>query len=135
VSELVWLEERDALVLHGRLLAEHGGAGGIRDEGLLASALARPQQHHAYGKPDLFELAALYTAAIIRDHPFVDGNKRTGFVLGALFLALNGYTLAASEEEATHAVLTLAAGESTEADYGAFLRGNTVPARNSSRRG
>jgi death on curing protein len=89
VKEPAWIDERDVLALHDRLLALDGGAVGLRDDDLLASALARPRQHHAYGRsPDIVDLAAIYTAAIVRHHPFVDGNKRTGFVVGVLFLEL-----------------------------------------------
>jgi death-on-curing protein len=131
VKGLVWIDERDALALHDHLLALHGGASGVRDDGLLKSALARPQQHHAYGGgPDAVELAAIYTAGILRNHPFVDGNKRTGFVIGILFLELNGYRFHASEEDAAQAVIALAAGTLDEAGYGAFLRGNTARTRN-----
>lgn len=88
-----WIVERDALTIHGRLLALDGGAPGLRDEGLLASALARPQQPDANGEsPDVARLAALVTDAILRNHPFSDGNKRVGFVVGVLFLELHGYT-------------------------------------------
>ncbi len=129
----VWIDERDALVLHDRLLALHGGAAGLRDSGLLKSALARPQQHFAYAKvPDIIDMATAYTAGIVRNHPFVDGNKRTGFVVGILFLELNGYRFAASEEDAAQAVLKLAAGALDEAGYSGFLRGNV--ARRKSRR-
>jgi death-on-curing protein len=123
----VWIDERDALVLHNRLLALHGGPGGLRDGGLLQSALARPQQQHAYAEPaDIIDMATAYTAGIIRNHPFLDGNKRTGFVVGVLFLELNGYRFVASEEDAAQAVLKLAAGTLDEADYASFLRGNVV---------
>jgi death-on-curing protein len=92
VNEPVWIDERDALALHTRLLALYGGAPGVRDPGLLESATARPRHLHAYAdKPDVIQLAAAYTTGIIRNHPFVDGNKRTGFVAGVLFLEMNGY--------------------------------------------
>jgi death-on-curing protein len=110
MKEPLWIDERDALTLHDRLLALHGGASGVRDDGLLKSALARPQQRLAYARADIIQLAAVYTAGIVRNHPFVDGNKRTGFVLGILFLELNGYSFTASEEEAANAVLALASG-------------------------
>jgi death-on-curing protein len=127
VKDPVWIDERDALALHDRLLALHGGAAGLRDDALLKSALARPQQHYAYAEsPDIIDMAAVYTAAIVRNHPFVDGNKRTGFVVGILFLELNGYRFAASEEAAAQAVLELAAGNLDEATYGAFLRANAT---------
>jgi death-on-curing protein len=123
----VWLEERDALVLHGRLLALHGGAAGLRDPGLLKSALARPRQHSAYAEStDIIDMATAYTAGIVRNHPFIEGNKRTGFVVGILFLELNGYRFTASEEDAAQAVLELAAGNLDETGYSAFLRGNVT---------
>jgi death-on-curing protein len=125
MKEPCWIDERDALTLHDRLLAFHGGAAGVRDDGLLNSALARPRQHFAYARTaDIVELAAIYTAGIVRNHPFIDGNKRTGFVVGILFLELNGYSFTASEEDAANAVLALAAGDIEEAEYGAFLRAN-----------
>ena len=121
----VWIDERDVFALHDRLLALHGGAAGLRDAGLLKSALARPQQHFAYAKsPDMIDMATVYTAGIVRNHPFIDGNKRTGFVVGILFLELNGYRFTASEEDAARAVLELAGGTLEEADYGSFLRDN-----------
>jgi death-on-curing protein len=130
VRKPVWIEERDALALHDRLLALHGGAAGLRDDALLKSALARPQQHHAYGEsPDIVDLAAVYTAGIIRNHPFVDGNKRTGFVIGILFLELNGYRFIAREEGAAQAVLELAAGSLNEMGYSAFLRANVIKSK------
>jgi death-on-curing protein len=130
VKEPVWIEERDALALHDRLLALHGGAAGLRDDALLKSALARPQQHHAYGEsPDIVDLAAVYTARIVRNHPFVDGNKRTGFVVGILFLELNGYRFIAREEAAAQAVLELAVGTLDEMGYNAFLRANVIKSK------
>ena len=123
MKEPVWIDDRDALALHDRLLALHGGAVGLRDDGLLKSALARPQQHFAYAEsPDVVEMAAAYTCGIVRNHPFVDGNKRTGFVVGVLFLELNGYRFNASEEDAAQMVLELASGNLDEAGYIAFLR-------------
>jgi len=124
-KEPLWIVERDALALHGRLLLLHGGAKGLRDRGLLQSALARPRQHHAYTESaDLIEMAALYTAGIVRNHPFVDGNKRTGFVVGILFLELNGFKVSATEEDATQAMLDLAAGHLNETGYAEWLRSN-----------
>ena len=126
----VWIDERDALALHSRLLALHGGAGGLRDRGLLQSALARPRQQHAYAEAaDIIDMATAYTAGIVRNHPFLDGNERTGFVAGILFLELNGYRFVASEEDAAQAVLRLAAGTMDEADYSSFLRSNVVRRR------
>jgi death-on-curing protein len=125
VKEPVWIDERDALALHDRLLALNGGAAGLRDGGLLKSAVARPQQHFAYAdSPHIVEMAAAYTAGIVRNHPFVDVNKRTGFVVGILFLELNGYCFTASEEAAAQAVMELAAGNLDEPGYSAFLRAN-----------
>ena len=121
----MWIDERDALALHNRLLALDGGPAGVRDASLLASALARPRQLYAHGNnPDTSDLATAYTAGIVRNHPFVDGNKRTGFILGALFLELNGYRLTASEEDATHAVLGLAAGTLDESAFAVWMRSN-----------
>lgn len=123
MTEPAWIDMRDALVLHERLLSIHGGADGLRDLALLESALARPRQMLAYAdKPDIIDLAATYTFGIVRNHPFVDGNKRTGFVVGVLFLELNGLRFTASEEDAAQAVLQLAAGIIDESDYAAFLR-------------
>ena len=118
----VWIGERDALALHDRLLALHGGAVGLRDDALLKSALARPQQHAYAESPDIVDMAAAYTGGIVRNHPFVDGNKRTGFVVGILFLELNGYRFSAREEDAAQAVLKLASGNLDETGYIAFLR-------------
>ena len=129
-KEPLWIEERDALAIHDRLLALHGGATGVRDRGLLESALARPRQHHAYAKTSgVVEMAALYTAGIVRNHPFVDGNKRTGFVIGVLFLELHGFVFKASEADATQAVMALAAGTLDEAAFTAWLRENAKPKR------
>jgi death on curing protein len=131
-KEPLWIEERDALAIHDRLLALHGGAAGLRDQGLLRSALARPRQHHAYaGASDIVELAALYSVGIVRNHPFVDGNKRSGFVISVLFLELNGFVFTASEEDATQAVMALAAGALDEVGYAAWLRKNARRRRES----
>ncbi len=125
MTEPVWIEERDALALHDRLLALHGGAAGVRDTALLQSALARPRQVAAYARtPGIIDMAAAYTAGIVRNHPFIDGNKRTGFVVGVLFLELNSYRFTASEEDAAQTVLGLAAGTLDEQGYAAFLREN-----------
>jgi death-on-curing protein len=129
VNQPVWIDESDVLVIHDRVLALHGGASGVRDEALLKSALGRPLQHHVYGTPSIVELAALSTAGIVRNHPFIDGNKRTGFVIGVLFLELNGYRFTAGEEDATQAVLTLAAGTLDELGFAAWMKANSKPNR------
>jgi death on curing protein len=125
MSELVWIADELVLAIHDRQLVEHGGAEGLRDEALLQSSLGRPLNHFAYESTDVVELAAKYTAGIVQNHPFVDGNKRTGFVVGVLFLELNGYRFIASEEAAAQAVLELAAGTMDERDFCEFLRGNS----------
>jgi death on curing protein len=122
MTEPIWIEATLVLAIHDRQLAEHGGAEGLRDESLLHSALARPQNHLAYAQADTLVLAATYTAGIVKNHPFLDGNKRTGFVVGILFLELNGYRFTASEEAAAQAVLNLASGKMDEDAYCAFLR-------------
>lgn len=128
-DEPIWIEARDALALHERLLALHGGAEGLRDEGLLNSALARARQAYTYaGHADIIDMASACTSGIVKNHPFLDGNKRTGFVVGILFLELNGYLFTASEAAATEAVLALAAGMLDEAAYTSFLRQNVVRA-------
>jgi death-on-curing protein len=124
-SEPKWLLDQFVLAAHDRLLAAHGGAKGLRDAGLLQSAPARPQQHFAYSSPDSFELAALYTAGVVRNHPFVDGNKRTGFAIGIAFLEINGYLFQATEADAIKTVLALAAGDLDEAAYADWLRSNS----------
>jgi death on curing protein len=125
VRKPLWIEERDALALHDRLLALDGGAAGVRDEALLQSALARPQQLYAYGRhPGIVELATAYVAGIVGNHPFVDGNKRTGFVIGVLFLEMNGYRFTASEEDSTQAVMGLATGTLDEAAFAAWMQAN-----------
>jgi death on curing protein len=123
-AEPVWILERTVLAAHDRVLAAHGGAGGLRDAALLESALGRPRQHYGYSSPNIIELAALYTAGVVRNHPFVDGNKRTGFAIGVAFLELNGFVFQASEEDVIQAVLALAAGQLDETGYATWLRRN-----------
>ena len=120
----VWLGKAAVLAMHGRLLAEHGGAPGIRDSSLLDSALARPQNLLAYNDPDVCDLAASYTSGIIRNHPFVDGNKRTGFVAGYVFLACNGLRLIAPELDVVQVVTLLATSEIEESEFAPWLREN-----------
>jgi death-on-curing protein len=127
MTSWIWVDERDALAIHDRSLMLHGGAAGLRDAGLLASALARPRQWETYGETvDVVDLAAAYTAGVAQNHPFIDGNKRTGFVIGILFLELNGARFTASEESATQAVLALASGRLDAKGYAEFLRENSL---------
>lgn len=124
-----WIDRQALLLLHGESLAEHGGAVGMRDPGLLDSALARAPNLAAYGEPDIAALAATYGFGIARNHPFVDGNKRAAFLSVGLFLALNGYRLAATQADATVVMLALAAGELDEADFAGWLRTHLEPRR------
>lgn len=112
--EPVWLDAADALAIHDRQLAEHGGGTGVRDHGMLESALGRPRNRWAYGEDDPAALAAAYAFGVARNHPFIDGNKRTAWVLARLFLALNGHRLSFEAEDAIRTVLALAAGELPE---------------------
>jgi death-on-curing protein len=130
VKEPLWVDGRVARALHTRLLALYGGAPGLRDEGLLQSALARPRQLFTYGEsPNLIDMAAAYTAGIVRNHPFVDGNKRTGFVVGVLFLETNGYRFTAPEEDATRVVLDLATGLIDEKGFVSWLSNHVKSGR------
>jgi death-on-curing protein len=122
VKQPIWVARQTVVGLHTDLLAEHGGAPGLRDEGLLESALARPRQIFAYADCDLVQLAAAYVTGIVRNHPFVDGNKRTGFMTGYVFLERNALHFTASEAEAAQAVLELAAGTIDETGFALFLR-------------
>jgi death on curing protein len=119
-----WILKETVLALQERLLSEFGGLSGLRDAGLLDSALARPSQLFAYGKPDLFELAAAYAFGLIRNHPFLDGNKRIGFTTAIVFLETNGYSFSASEADATIKTLALAAREIDETAYSDWLKEN-----------
>lgn len=125
MKEPCWFTREECLALHDMLLAQYGGLVGVRDENLLESALARPQQLFAYDKPDLSEMAAAYAAGIIKNHPFLDGNKRTGFMLGAGFLERNGHVFQATEAEVVLKTLALAAGELDEAAYAVWLKANS----------
>ena len=122
-----WLTRPFILALHDRLLAEHGGAGGIRDEGLLDSALARPRQKAAYGDPDVFELTASYAAGFAGNHPFIDGNKRVALMAAYTFLGLSDLRLVAPEVETVRVVESLAAGTLGEEAFADWLRANTRP--------
>jgi death-on-curing protein len=120
----VWVGEAVVLAMHDRLLAEHGGSSGLRDNALLESALARPQQLLAYGDADIYDLAAAYAAGILHNNPFVDGNKRTGFMTAYVFLARNRIQLAASEIDVAQFVTALAANELEETEFADWLRNN-----------
>lgn len=122
MTSWAWLGAEIAKAIHEEQLAEHGGGTGLRNEGGLLSALARPQNLAAYGNPDAAALAAAYAFGVARNHPFVDGNKRTAWVLARLFLALNGEELQFSEAEAVVAMLSLAAGEIGEEAFASWLR-------------
>lgn len=123
MKEPEWVLRETVLALQERLLAEFGGLSGVRDDGLLDSALARPRQLFAYGRrPSLAELAAAYAFGLIRNHPFLDGNKRVGFAVAVLFLELNGRRFGAPEAEAALKTLALAAGELDEAEWAAWLQ-------------
>ena len=125
MSRCVWVSRAALELLHDESLAEHGGAPGLRDEGLLESALARPQHRLAYGQsgqPDLADLAAAYGVGLAKNHPFVDGNKRAAFLAVGLFLLLNGHRLVATQADATLTMLAVAAGEIDEPAFAAWLR-------------
>ena len=122
-----WLSSALIHAVHDEQLAEHGGGAGVRDANLLESALARPQQLAHYGEPDVAALAASYGFGIARNHPFIDGNKRTAFVAVELFLALNGTDLIASDADAVVHMLALAAGRLSEADFAQWIRNNLPP--------
>jgi death-on-curing protein len=121
-KEPIWLREPEALAIHDRQLSEHGGSPGIRDVGMLESALARPITQWSYGEDDLASLAAAYAFGIARDHPFADGNKRTAWVIARLFLAINRRELQFKPAEAISAVLDLAAGDLNEAGMADWFR-------------
>lgn len=122
----VWVAKVVLILLHDESLAEHGGSAGIRDEGLLDSALARPLNLAAYGEPDVADLAACYGVGITQNHPFVDGNKRAGFLSVGLLLGLNGRRLTATQVDATQTMLALAAGELTEEQLAAWIHEHTT---------
>jgi death on curing protein len=117
-----WVARQALELLHGESLAEHGGAPGLRDEGLFESALARPMNLAACGQPDVAELAAAYGVGLAKNHPFVDGNKRVAFLAVGMFLGLNGHRLVTSQAEATVVMLDVAAGTLDEAAFAAWLR-------------
>jgi len=123
MSDWVWIDKRVVLAIHEEQIAEHGGATGLRDEGLLESALARPINRSTYGKTNVADLAAAYGYGLIRNHPFIDGNKRISLVVTELFLMLNGYELTASDAECLERFLELAEGSLSEEEFADWLRG------------
>lgn len=127
MTEWRWIEKPSVLAIHAAQIEAYGGARGIRDEGGLESALARPQNLAGYGEPDVFELAAAYAYGLARNHPFVDGNKRTSFVVAAAFLAKNQRAVKASEAEVVVTFLKLAAGQMSEAELADWFRANSAP--------
>jgi death-on-curing protein len=126
MREPLWVSLQFVLAVHDRSLSDHGGREAVRDIGLLESAIDRARNQYRYGKPTLFELAAAYAFGIAKNHPFIDGNKRTAFVTAAAFLDANGFELTASEVDATTEMLALAAGERTEKQMAAWFAANTV---------
>ena len=122
-----WIDQRLLMLLHDESLAEHGGASGVRDVGLLESALARPLNLLAYGEPDAADLAAAYGVGLAKNHAFVDGNKRAAFLSVGLFLAMNGFRLTASQADATLTVLAVASSELDEAAFASWIRANSEP--------
>ncbi|MFZ0301968.1 MAG: type II toxin-antitoxin system death-on-curing family toxin [Terracidiphilus sp.] len=123
-----WVSTNVILAIHDEQIAEHGGMAGLRDEALLLSALARPQNLVAYGEPDIADLAASYAVGIARNHPFLDGNKRTALTVAVgVFLPLNGYELAAPDAETVRTMLAVAEGSMPEPDFAAWLRNNVRP--------
>ena len=124
-----WIDRRALLLLHDESIAEHGGAPGIRDDGLFESAMARPLNLVAYGQPDVAELAAAYGVGLAKNHAFVDGNKRVALLAVGLFLALNGQRLVTTQAQATVVMLDVAAGVMDEASLATWLRAHTQPRR------
>ncbi len=128
MSAPIWVDAAVARAIHDEQLAEHGGAAGVRDMGAFESAMARPVNVAAYGDPDLATLAAAYAFGLARNHAFVDGNKRTAFVVSTLFLLLNGVRLTATDAAATLTFVALAAGDLTEDALAQWFRENTTTA-------
>jgi death-on-curing protein len=126
LTEPVWIHLQAVFQFHDLSIAEFGGSMGIRDRGAIESALGRPKNLLAYGSPDLFDLAAAYTSGLSQNHGFIDGNKRTAFVTGALFLEINGYRLEAEQAEVIAAMLSLAEHIIDEAGYAQWLRDHAV---------
>lgn len=126
MSEPIWIRRDVIDTMHDLQLVEHGGAAGIRDEGHLDSALAKPRNKYAYGDTDIHSLAAAYAFGIARNHPYIDGNKRTAFLAAYVFLKINGFHLVASEVAAVQMMLDLASGAIDEAVFAQWLRDNSA---------
>ena len=124
-DEPCWLTREAVLAIHAQLLARFGGIAGIREDNMLESALAKPRQLHAYGQPNVYEMAAAYAFGIVKNHPFVDWNKRAGFVAAYTFLGINGFDFTAPEEEAVIFTRDLAAGEITIEQYTLWLQNSS----------
>ena len=129
MTESYWLSGEECLALHDLMLSFYGGIAGLRDSKLLESALARPKQLFHYGQPEMADLAAAYVAGIVKNHPFLDGNKRTGFMMGAGFLERNNHEFFAAETEVVLRTLAIAAGELSEANYAAWMKANSRPGK------
>ena len=122
-----WISDQAAVAMHHESIREHGGAAGIRDRLLLESALARPRNLYEYEEADVFRLAAAYAFGICRNHPFIDGNKRTGFLVMYAFLSINGQHLTASQPDAAVTFIELASGAVTEHELAEWIRANSEP--------
>lgn len=122
MNEPVWIDSADCHAFHAEMLERFGGLDGVRDGGLLESALHRPQHLYSYGTPTLYELAAAYASGIVRNHPFLDGNKRSGFMAAALFLEANGLSFQAPEEQVVLQTLALAASAIDENEFADWLK-------------
>lgn len=129
MNEPIWIDAADCHAFHAEMLERFGGLDGVRDEVMLESALNKPRQLFAYGEPppSLFDLAAAYAFGIVRNHPYLDGNKRSGFLSAALFLEINGKRFQAPEVEVVERTLALAAGAIGAADYAAWLERSCAP--------
>jgi death-on-curing protein len=124
MNEPIWLNRDDCLGIHEMMLSQHGGLAGVRDEGMLLSALAKPQNRFAYGSESLPEMAASFATGIVLNHPFLDGNKRTGFMMAATFLEINGWQVTATEESVVQQTVALASGTLSESGYADWLKAN-----------
>ena len=123
MTPYIWIPERAVLAIHDQQIVEHGGPSGVRDMTVIQSALGRPQNLLAYGSPDVAHLAAAYAYGLTRNHGFVDGNKRIGFLVAVTFLDVNGYEFAESEEEVVRGIVGVASGEMSEVALGEWFRG------------